>query len=176
VPTYQPLFKRYPEVDDLPDPDITAFRFRAPLDVVEFARHDRNIGWATWPEVWHLDEDGRFRCYFKASSLDRLVRWADKPWPLHRSRQEGLQSAEGCAPNWLIIENRTHARTDIPPSELDAHAYLVVREDLASIGVHLVDVMIFDGDFHWWSLHDLERPGQPYDLRAAEVGRTSRRR
>ena len=74
----------------------------------------------------------------------------------------------------LIVENRTLGRSDVPPSEGDAHAYLVVRGELASIGVNLVDAMIFDGDFHWWSMHDLERPGQPYDLRADEVGPTAR--
>jgi hypothetical protein len=62
----------------------------------------------------------------------------------------------------------------LPPSKGDAHAYLVVRDELASIGVDLVDAMIVDGDFHWWSMRDLERPGQPYDLRADEVAPTSR--
>jgi hypothetical protein len=74
-----------------------------------------------------------------------------------------------------MVENRRFLSHGIPPSELDAQAYLVVRGDLASIGVNLVDVMIFDAHFHWWSMHDFERPGQLYELRADEVGPTSRR-
>jgi hypothetical protein len=84
---------------------------------------------------------------------------------LHRSRRDGVRSPDGCAPNWLIVENRTLGRTDIPPSELDVQSFITVRADLETIGVHLVDTMIFDRGFHWWSMHDLERPGQPYNLR-----------
>jgi hypothetical protein len=158
------LFKRYPEVDDLPYPDLSDYRFRSPADVVEYARHDRCIGWATWPDVWHLDDEGRFRCYFKGSTLDRLDRWAQNPYALVRSRREGLRSPDGCAPNWLIIENRTLLRDDLPPSELDGRSFVVLRSSLESVGVNLVDAVIFDSDFHWWSLHDLERPGSAYDL------------
>jgi hypothetical protein len=176
MPTYEPLFKRYPETDDLPIPDIGAYRFRSPADVVEFARHDATIGWATWPDVWHLDADGRFHCYFKASSCDGIRRWADDPYGLLRSRRDGLRSPDGCAPNWLIVENRTLAwRKDVPPSELDVQAFLAVRAEMASIGVNLVDAMIFDDDCHWWSMHDLERPGQPYALRDEDRPARSRR-
>jgi hypothetical protein len=106
------------------------------------------------------------RCASRASSLDGLRRWAQDPYGLHRSRREGERAPGGCAPNWLIVENRTLGHDGVPPSELDVQAFLTVRAELASIGVHLVDTMIFDGEFHWWSMHDLERPGQPYDLRA----------
>ena len=165
--TYAPLFKRYPEVDDLPIPDIAEHRFRCPADVVEYARHDRTIGWATWPDVWHLDGDGRFRCYFKASSLDGIRRWAEDPYGLHRSRWEGINSPDGCAPNWLIVESRPCRRGDPTPTEADAAAFLAVREDVALIGVNLIDAVIFDDASHWWSMHELERPGRPYELRSA---------
>jgi hypothetical protein len=92
VPTYEPLFKRHPEVDDLPIPNITDYCFRCPLDVVDYAPQDRTIRWATWPDVWHLDANGRFRCYCKATSLDGLRHWAEERYGLHRSRREGLRA------------------------------------------------------------------------------------
>jgi hypothetical protein len=46
----------------------------------------------------------------------------------------------------------------VPPSELDQRSYVVLRSRLEEVGVNLVDAVIFDGDFHWWSMHDLE-PG-----------------
>lgn len=49
----------------------------------------------TWPEVWHLDDEGVVRCSCRASSLDTLVRWADDPSGLHRSRRAGLRTT-GC--------------------------------------------------------------------------------
>jgi hypothetical protein len=159
------LYKRYPEVDDLPIPDFSDYRFRSPADVVEYARHDACIGWATWPDVWHLDACGLLHCGYRGSTLDRLDRWAADPYRLVRSRRAGLRSPEGCAPNWLIIENRTLCREDVPPSELDQHSYVVLRSRMEEIGVNLVDAVIFDADCHWWSMHDLEHPGRPYELR-----------
>jgi hypothetical protein len=102
MPTYVPLFTRDPEVDDLPIPNIAEFRFHCPADVIEFARHDRLIGSANSPEVWHLDVDGRFRCSYEAPSLEGIRHWAERPHALHCSRWQGIHSPGGCAPNWLI--------------------------------------------------------------------------
>ena len=41
------------------------------------------------------------------------------------------------------------------PSEDDARAFLRLRRGLARHGVVLLDVMVFDQEFHWWSLHEL---------------------
>ncbi len=91
------------EVPDLPS--IGTYRFNDALDVVAWAEIDPTIGWRTWPEVWHLDDEGRFQCYFKASSLDSTQRWAVDPSGLHRSRREGLESG-ACPDRWLIVESR----------------------------------------------------------------------
>jgi hypothetical protein len=39
--------------------------------------------------------------------------------------------------------------------ESDAHAFLDLRQGLARHGITLLDVMVFDQEFHWWSLHEL---------------------
>lgn len=138
--------------DDSPIPDIETYQFADALDVVALAEVDRLLGWKTWPEVWHLDDEGRFRCYFKASTLDSLQRWADDPWPLHRSRAEGLTEG-GCPDRWLIVDSRPRGIRD-PVDDTDAVAFLRVREDLRSIGLTLVDAVVFDDQGHWWSMHE----------------------
>src|SRR5207247_589162 len=85
-----------------PRSSIAQFRFTDALDVVAYAEVDRCLGWKTWPEVWHLDETGTFACYYKGSSLDTLVGWAQDPSDLERSRLEGLAGG-GCANRWLIV-------------------------------------------------------------------------
>ena len=170
MPTYVPLFARDLKVDDHPIPDIADFRFRCPDDVVEYARHERTIGATARPEVWHLDRDGRFHCYYEAPPLAGIRRWGEQPHPLHCSRWQGIHSPGGCAPNWLIVESRPCRRGDPTPTEGDVAAFVAVRADLEWIGVNLVDAVIFDDACHWWSMHDLEHQGQPYELRAASDG------
>lgn len=135
-------------------PDLETYRFNDALDVVAWASVDHTIGWATWPEVWHLDGDGRFQCYFKASSGDSIRRWANDPSSLFRSRAEGRRT-RGCANRWLIVESRPRWLHDDTINEEDARAFLATRSHLAGIGVHLVDAVIFDDARHWWSLHEV---------------------
>ena len=134
---------------------IESYRFRDALDVVAMAEVDRCLGWRTWPEVWHLDDDGKFCCYFRAGSSDSIQRWADDPSPLHRDRAEGLRSG-GCPDRWLIVDSRPNwlpQRAGV--DESDAAAFVRLQDELGSIGVQLVDVVIFDDDQHRWSLHEL---------------------
>jgi hypothetical protein len=135
-------------------PNIGEFRFNDAVDVVAYAERDLLIGLQTWPEVWHLDETGMFQCYFKGSSCDSLVRWADEPWPLERSRAEGLAHG-GCVDRWVIVDSRLIRFTD-PPDEGDVRAFLDLRSHLNDvIGVDLVDAVVFDDRGHWWSMHEL---------------------
>ena len=138
--------------DDSPLPDIEAYRFADALDVVAFAEADRLIGWRTWPEVWHLDDEGRFRCHFRGSSRASLKRWADRPWPLHRSRAEGLADG-GCPDRWLIIDSRPRGTRD-QVDDSDPGAFLRLRDELRSIELLLVDAVVFDDQGHWWSMHE----------------------
>ena len=137
-----------------PLPDITEFPFHDALDVVAYAEVDACVGWQTWPEVWHLDDDGIFCCYFKGSSLDSLSEWADDPWKLERSREEGLANG-GCADRWLVVDSRPVWFAE-PPGEGDACAFVKLRARLRErIGVELVDAMVFDDEGHWWSMQEL---------------------
>ena len=143
------------DLDDVHPPSIEAYRFRDALDVVALAQVDRCIGWKTWPEVWHLDQEGAFTCYYKASTLDSIQDWADDPTPLHRSRIEGLRSG-GCGDRWLVVDSRpTWLRKPPTTDESDVEAFVRLRPSLAAFGVALLDVVIFDDDQHWRSLHEL---------------------
>jgi hypothetical protein len=142
-------------LDDGCPPSIEAYRFRDALDVVALAQVDRCIGWKTWLEVWHLDGDGALACYYKASTLDSMQAWADDPAPLQRSRIEGLRSG-GCGDQWLVVDSRpTWLHKPPTTDESDVEAFVRLRPALAAFGVALLDVVIFDDDQHWWSLHEL---------------------
>jgi hypothetical protein len=139
-----------------PVPDITTFRFRDALDVVAYAERDRTIGWATWPDVWHLDDEGRFHCYFKGSSLDSLERWAHDPTPLLTSRACGVSSRDGCRDRWVVVDSKPSWLHDQPTvSEATVAAFLVVRDHLRPVGVTLLDAVIFDDVRHWWSINEV---------------------
>ena len=160
--TYVPLYDPANPADG-PSPDLEAHRFRSPDDVIEWARRDFTIPSKTFPEVFHLDGDGAYRCGFRAFTGNTIVGWADQPHDLLRSRWEGVAQM-GCADNWLILEPRGAGRAPVPPTEADAEAFAHVRKVLATVGVHLVDLVVFDGGFHAWSIHELELPGSPYAL------------
>jgi hypothetical protein len=148
--------RRAPE-GEIPDlPPIDSLRFEGAGDVVALAEVDRCIGWKTWPEVWHLHGEGKFCCYYKASSLDSIRAWADDPAPLHRSRSEGLRSREGCTTRWLIVDSRPAWRHPPPVVDnVDLEAFTRLRREMATIGITLLDAVVFDDDGHWWSLHEL---------------------
>jgi ferredoxin len=152
--SYEPLWA--PDGSDDP-PGLEEFRFRSALDIVSYAQHWCCIGRNTWPEVWHLDDEGAFHCGFRASSRDSIREWARDPDDLCISRQQGL-ATRACPNRWLIVESRPestspHAVVD----ERDAQAFLQLRRRIVQIDpvLELVDVMIFDDAYHWWSLHEL---------------------
>lgn len=140
----------------LPDlPSIGSLHFHEAGDVVAVAQVDRSMGWMTWPEVWHLDHEGRVQCYSKGSSLESIRSWADDSSPLRRARLEGLRD-DGCADRWVIVESRPSWRHEQPTvDESDAEAFGRLRRSMSSFGVSLLDVVIFDDQRHWWSLHQL---------------------
>ena len=134
-------------------PGIAEFRFNDALDVVAYAEKDPTIGWKTWPEVWHLDDEGLFQCYFKGYTSQSIVRWARKPREL---RRDVAGSPGVCPSRWLIVDSRPVWLNE-PPSvtEADAQAFLTLRRKLARYGITLVDDVVFDDEGHWWSLHEL---------------------
>jgi len=139
-----------------PLPDITTYRFHDALDVVAYAARDLVIGSKTWPEVWHLDDEGRFCCYCKGSSLDSLERWAVDSTPLVRSRACGVSSSDGCADGWVVVDSKpSWLRGEPIVTEATVAAFLMVRDRLALLGVTLLDAVIFDDLRHWWSIHEL---------------------
>lgn len=145
-----------PEGEVLDLAPIDSWRFADALDVVALAQVDRCIGWRTWPEVWHLDDEGRFNCCYKGSSIDTLRAWADDPTPLRRSRREGLRSRGGCTARWMIVDSRPAWRRPPPVvDDLDVEAFGRLRREMASIGITLLDAVVFDDDNHWWSLHEI---------------------
>ena len=143
--TYAPL---WPE-DELGElPELEHFRFNSAADVVAWAQRDRTIGWMTWPEVWHLDDEGAFRCYYKACTGYSIRRWAQDSTDLRRSRHEGLAQG-GCPSRWLVVESRPIWLGGQPTvDERDAKAFGSLRHELESIGVILLDTMIFDDARH----------------------------
>ena len=80
---------------------------------------------------------------------------------------EGINSPDGCAPNWLIVESRPCRRGNPTPTEADAAAFVAVREDVALIGVNLMDAVIFDDASHWVVDARARTSGRPYELRSA---------
>ena len=40
-------------------------------------------------------------------------------------------------------------------TEDDVRAFMQLRQSLRDYGISLLDVVIFDQEFHWWSLHEL---------------------
>lgn len=137
-----------------PFPSMAEFRFADALDVVAYAEIDLCIGRMTWPETWHLDDAGVMQCAVKGSSCDTLIGWAYDPSHLLRSRRTGRDEDGGCTERWVIVDSRLSGFRD-PPDEADAWAFLELRGHLQSVGVELLDAVVFDSEGHWWSMHEL---------------------
>jgi hypothetical protein len=136
-------------------PNLGDFRFNDALDLARYAELDWLITWRTWPDVWHLADDGAFRCGSKGSSLDSVRTFAEDPSALLRCRETVLD--QPCPDRWLVIEPRHPWREDqYRVDEGDAQAFLTLRRGLADDhGITLLDVVVFDQELHWWSLHEL---------------------
>lgn len=130
------------------------FTFRDARDVARFAALDPLTTWYTWPEVWHLDNEGRWHCCSRGSSLDSVRRFAKAPSQMLGCRL--VPTDQPCPDYWVVLEPRQRWRLSRPEvNEGDAQAFVVLRRGLAGFGVTLLDVVVFDDDFHWWSLHEL---------------------
>ena len=135
-------------------PPLSDFLFRGPLDVVSYAELDPLVTWRTAPEIWHLDDDGRFCCASRGSSFESVRTFADDPAEMLWCREVELN--DPCPDRWLVIESRHPHRADrYRPDEGDTKAFLELRRGLGRFGITLLDVMVFDQEFHWWSLHEL---------------------
>jgi len=149
---YQPLWPDDRHDWDPPSPaDLT---YRDALDVGAFAATDPLVTWRTWPEIWHLDALGRWCCCSKGSSFDSVQRLAE--WPTEMVACRTVSTGQCCPDNWVVIEPR-HPWHDDPydVTEGDAAAFLSLRSSLASLGVNLLDVLVFHQEHRWWSLHEL---------------------
>lgn len=137
-------------------PSIESLRFRSAPDVVALAKLDYCFGRMTWPEVWHLDNGGKVRCYHRGSSLDSVRAWAEQPESLLRPRVDHPHRLAGCPDRWVVIDSRPRSRYPPPTvEEADIEAFEQVRLALASIAVVLLDVVVFDDEYRWWSLREI---------------------
>ena len=134
-------------------PKLGDFRFTGPLDVVAYAELDPVLKWRNSPEVWHLDSNGRFRCGSQGSSFDSVRTFADDldgllALPPDRARlavPEQVADPRVPSPVARALPGRRGRRAGVPGPP----------PRLVGYGITLVDVMVFDQEFHWWSLHEL---------------------
>ena len=69
-----------------------------------------------------------------------------------RWRLAGLRDG-GCTTRWLIVDSRpTGIRQPVDAG--DAEAFLRLRDELSTIGLTLLDAVVFDDQCHWWSMHE----------------------
>lgn len=142
--------------DDAPSDDLPSFDdflFRDLSDLIRWAELDRSTAWRTWPDIWHLDDNGAFRCGSKGSSLDGVHGYAEDPGRLLECRW--YMPRDDCPDRWLIIEPRHPWNDPYSIGESDAAAFLALRSGLADYDITLLDVVVFDQEFHCWSLHEL---------------------
>jgi hypothetical protein len=149
------------------------FTFRDALDVAGYAEIDPLTTWYTWPDVWHLDHEGQWQCCSRGCTLDSVRTFARAPAEMLACRLSPVDPP--CPDNWVIVEPRQRWRFERPEvNEDDARAFAKLRVGLARFGVTLLDVVVFDGDFHWWSLHELTSGATAWTF--APVQPTPRRR
>jgi hypothetical protein len=169
---YQP---QWPEDhSDWESPSPTTFRYRDALDVVAYAELDPLTTWYTYPHIWHLDDEGEWRCCSKGSSLDSVQRFAENPEWMLECRLTPVDPP--CPDNWVILEprQRWHRPDRYDVSEDDARAFLELRRRLAEFGITLLDVVVLTEDFRWWSLHELTSGTTAWTSTSAEGVRRPR--
>jgi len=152
VHTYQPLWPQ--DRKDWRPPRLDSFTFRSADDVGAYAALDALNIWYAYPHIWHLTDHGRFDCCSKGSSLDPVARFAEHPEELLECRWTDVEPE--CPDNWVILEPRHEWLADrYEVTEDDARAFVQLRRALQENGISLLDAVIFDQEFHWWSLHEL---------------------
>ena len=123
------------------NPELGDFLFRSPLDVAAYAELEPLVTWRTYPDVWHLDESGAFRCGSKASSCQTVRTLAKRPGAMLRCRETEL--GYRCPDRWVVTEPRHEWLGDrYRVNEGDAQAFLALRRGLARHGITLLDVMV----------------------------------
>jgi hypothetical protein len=108
--TYQ---RRWPEdLSNWTGPDLEGLRFRDACHVAQYVELDPVLAWRTWPEVWHLDDEGKFRCCSRGSSLDSVHRFAKRPSDMVRCRDEPVDPVQidGLSSNLVIHGSETGTR------------------------------------------------------------------
>ena len=113
-------------------PKLAVFHFGSALDVVRWAELDPVLTWRTYPDVWHLDEAGAYRCGSRGSSLDSVRTFAADPDAMLECRLVELD--EPCSDRWLVIEPRHEWMDPYRVDEGDAQAFLTLRKGLARYG------------------------------------------
>ena len=120
---------------------------------MRFAELDPVTTWRTWPQLWHLDDDGMFCCESAGSSLDSVRTFAARPDELLACRETDLGCL--CPDRWVMIESRHEWHRWCRVGKGDVDSFVTLRRTLAGNGITLLDVVVFDQDRHWWSLHEL---------------------
>ncbi len=137
-------------------PNLGDFHFHGALDVAAYAEHDwlhpvadvagdlaprRRWGVPLWVEGLqprlsaHVRGVTRKTCFAAA-----------------RSSSTSLVLTAGSSSSPAIHG----ARRDTASDEGDGQAFVTLRRSLdEGYGITLLDVMVFDQEFHWWSLHEL---------------------
>jgi hypothetical protein len=116
-------------------------------------------------ETWFLDDEGFYAGCFHSRRPRKLHDWASDPSALLEVRRLGV--AEGGGPaNWLFFENRLIRRWTTKCQANDIAAFISLRETMASVGVNVVDHVIFGERDDMWSLHEaVSQHGESYRLR-----------
>jgi hypothetical protein len=149
-------------------PDLDQFVFRDAVDFIEYAAVDRLTTWYTYPWLWHLDTSGRARCFSKGSSLDDVQRFAAEPERVVECRP--TSPGDECPPYWLIIESRQQwLPRGCDVTEADAAAFIDLRRSLAAFGITLLDDIVVNEQFEWWSLHELTAGTTVWDFTVPEA-------
>ncbi len=139
--------------DDPRVKEIPTGPFRGADDLIDDAELVRKSTWRTWPEVWHLDSTGIWRCMSKHSTGVTVRDMADDPEEMLACR---VVARRRCPDNWVVLEHRMDWQAQgMEVTEADAEAFLRLRRSLAVASVNLLDVVVINDDLRWWSLHEL---------------------
>lgn len=146
---------RWPDSLDLDDlPRVGDYTFIDTRDVVAYCETERTSLWRNWPEIWHLDDEGRFRCSTKGSSICcSILDYAAAPRRFFMGREIDL--GYPCPDRWVMIESRHEWHEHYAVTEADAAAFVRLGKSCARRGVTLLDVVILNQEPRWWSLREL---------------------
>jgi hypothetical protein len=134
--------------------DIADFTFHGARDVVAFAERGGVCIGRPRCASWHLDDTGRFVCGTRGFFDDTLAGWVANPSRLLAAASDGV-AGQPCGTRWVVIDERTAARSGDVIDEGDVRHFLELRCALARVGVDLLDAVVFDDRGRWWSICEL---------------------